>query len=291
MLIGGTAWTMTGKAVPPGALDLLVIDEAGQFSLANTLAVTRAASRLLLLGDPQQLPQVSQGTHPQPVDTSALGWLSQHASVLPGELGYFLARTWRMHPALCEAVSHLSYDGQLRPASTTAERDLQGAPPGVECRFVPHSGNTTSSTEEAAEVLAQVRAHLGLAWRESATAAPRPLGQGDVLVVAPYNAQVQLLRDTLDAAGLTDVPVGTVDKFQGQQAPVVILSTTVSAVQEAPRGMEFVLNRNRVNVAISRGLWRAVIVRSPDLTDVLPWRPEQLADLGAFIRLCGPAGG
>lgn len=288
ILIGGTAWTMTGKAVPPGALDLVVIDEAGQFSLANTLAVTRATSRLLLLGDPQQLPQVSQGTHPQPVDTSALGWLSQHASVLPGELGYFLARTWRMHPALCEAVSDLSYDGQLQPAPVTAQRHLQ-APPGVECRFVPHTGNTTSSIEEATEVLAQVRAHLGLMWRESATAAPRPLGQGDVLVVAPYNAQVQLIRDTLDAAGLTKVPVGTVDKFQGQQAPVVILSTTVSAVQEAPRGMEFVLNRNRVNVAISRGLWRAVIVRSPDLTDVLPLRPEQLADLGAFIRLCGPA--
>ena len=289
ILIGGTAWTMTGKAVAPGALDLLVIDEAGQFSLANTLAVTRATSRLLLLGDPQQLPQVSQGTHPQPVDVSALGWLSQHASVLPAHLGYFLARTWRMHPALCEAVSHLAYAGRLHPAPVTARRHLKGAPPGVECRYVAHSGNTTSSVEEAREVLAQVRAHLGLPWRESASSPLRPLGQQDVLVVAPYNAQVQLIKDTLAAAGLDQVPVGTVDKFQGQQAPVAILSTTVSAVQEAPRGMEFVLNRNRVNVAISRGLWRAVIVRSPDLTDVLPHRPEQLGDLGAFIRLCGPA--
>ncbi|MGC0141397.1 MULTISPECIES: TM0106 family RecB-like putative nuclease [unclassified Pseudactinotalea] len=289
MLVGGTAWTMTGRAVPPGALDLIVIDEAGQFSLANTLAVTRATNRLLLLGDPQQLPQVSQGSHPEPVDTSALGWLSQHASVLPSHLGYFLARTWRMHPDLCRAVSGLSYAGQLRPAPVTAQRHLDGAAPGVECRYVPHSGNTTSSVEEAQEVLAQVRVHLGLAWRYGQDAAPRLLGEQDILVVAPYNAQVQLIRDTLDGAGLRHVRVGTVDKFQGQQAPVVILSTTVSAVQEAPRGMEFVLNRNRVNVAVSRGLWRAVIVRSPDLTDVLPHRPEQLADLGAFIRLCGPA--
>lgn len=290
MLIGGTAWTMTGKAVPPGALDLVVIDEAGQFSLANTLAVTRAASRLLLLGDPQQLPQVSQGNHPQPVDTSALGWLSPDTAVLPAHLGYFLARTWRMHPQLCQAVSALSYDGQLHPAPVTAQRHLEGAEPGVECRFVAHTGNTTSSPEEAQEVLAQVRGHLGLRWRAGTDAPVHRLAQQDILVVAPYNAQVQLIRDTLDSAGLQQVRAGTVDKFQGQQAPVVIVSTTVSAVQQAPRGMEFVLNRNRINVAVSRGLWRAVLVRSPDLTDALPHRPEQLADLGAFIRLCQPTG-
>lgn len=295
-LIGGTAWTMCGKAVPPDSLDLLVIDEAGQFSLANTLAVSRATRRLLLLGDPQQLPQVSQGHHPEPVDVSALSWLSRGASVLPADLGYFLALTWRMHPQLCQAVSRLSYAGALHAAPITDQRHLAGAPPGVECRFVPHAGNTTSSPEEAAEVLAQVRAHLGLAWRAGPEADPRPLGERDILVVAPYNAQVQTLLDLLAAEGLEQVRVGTVDKFQGQQAPVVIVSTTVSAVHETPRGLEFVLNRNRMNVAISRGQWRAVIVRSPDLTDVMPYRPEQLADLGAFIALCqsppapGPTG-
>lgn len=288
-LIGGTAWTMTGRAVPPGSLDLLVIDEAGQFSIANTLAVTRATTRLLLLGDPQQLPQVSQGSHPEPIDLSALGWLSHDAAVLPAHLGYFLAQTWRMHPALCRAVSDLAYDGRLRPAPVTGQRELIGKGPGIETRFVSHAGNTTASEEEALEVLAQVRAHLGLPWRSGTGAAPRPLGHNDVLVVAPYNAQVQLIADTLAAAGLADVRVGTVDKFQGQQAPVVIVSTTVSAAQEAPRGLEFVLNRNRINVAVSRGMWRAVIVRSLTLTDALPWRPEQLTDLGAFIRLCGPA--
>ncbi len=289
VLIGGTAWTFTGRAVAPGALDLIVIDEAGQFSLANTLAVCRAASRLLLLGDPQQLPQVSQGTHPEPIDTSALAWLSAGDDVLPAHLGYFLARSWRMHPDLCHAVSELSYAGRLESAPATTQRELIGIEPGVVTKFVSHSGNTTYCEEEAAEVVSQVKAHLGLSWRESAGAELRPLGPADVLVVAPYNAQVQLILQALHDAGLPEVRVGTVDKFQGQQAPVVIVSMTVSAVQQAPRGMEFVLNRNRVNVAISRGQWRAVIVRSPALTDALPYRPEQLGDLGAFIRLCGPA--
>jgi len=288
-LIGGTAWTMTGRAVPPGSLDLLVIDEAGQFSLANTLAVARATRRLLLLGDPQQLPQVSQGSHPEPVDTSALSWLSGGDPVLSSELGYFLALTWRMHPDLCEAVSQLSYNGALHAAPAATDRHLDGPPPGVECRFVAHRGNTTCSTEEAEEVLAQVRRHLGARWHDpGAGPTARPLGQQDILVVAPYNAQVQTITELLAAEGLPEVRVGTVDRFQGQQAPVVIVSATVSAVQESPRGMEFVLNRNRMNVAISRGQWRAVLIRSPHLTDVLPHRPELLADLGAFIALCQP---
>src|SRR5699024_9021018 len=127
---------------------------------------------------------------------SALGWLSPDAAVLPGHLGYFLARTWRMHPQLCRAVSELSYDGKLHPAPVTATRHLEGVEPGVACRFVAHSGNTTSSPEEAEEVLAQVRAHLGLRWRGGADVPVRRLEQRDVLVVAPYNAQVQLIRET-----------------------------------------------------------------------------------------------
>ncbi|MFT4471944.1 TM0106 family RecB-like putative nuclease [Arthrobacter sulfonylureivorans] len=285
-LIGGTAWTMTGSAVPPKSLDLLVIDEAGQFSLANTLAVSRAAKRLLLLGDPQQLPQVTQGTHPEPVDESALGWLSAGHATLPPELGYFLARSWRMHPDLCRTVSVLAYDGRLESAPAAALRHLEGAPAGLECVYVDHAGNATSSPEEAAEVLAQARRHIGLLWREDAAAQPRPLAGADILVVAPYNAQVQLIRAALDGAGLSDVRVGTVDKFQGQEAPVVIVSTAVSAAAEAPRGMEFVLNRNRNNVAVSRGQWRAVIVRSRALTDYLPARPAGLEELGAFAGLC-----
>lgn len=284
-LVGGTAWTMTGKEVPAGALDLLVIDEAGQFSLANTLAVSRAARRLLLLGDPQQLPQVTQGAHPEPVDESALGWLATGHATLPSSLGYFLADSWRMHPQLCAAVSRLSYEGKLRSAPAASLRELESLPSGVETVFVDHSGNTTSSKEEAAEVVRQARRHLGLKWIAGPGCDARPLGQGDVLVVAAYNAQVHLVRKALEEAGLADVRVGTVDKFQGQEAPVVVVSMACSAVAEAPRGAEFLLNRNRINVAVSRGQWRAVIVRSPDLTSYMPHRPAALEELGAFIGL------
>ncbi|WP_368074313.1 TM0106 family RecB-like putative nuclease [Arthrobacter sp. 24S4-2] len=283
-LVGGTAWTMTGATVPAGSLDLLVIDEAGQFSLANTLAVAQASPRLLLLGDPQQLPQVSQGTHPEPVNESALGWISAGHATLPPELGYFLADTWRMASPLCAAVSELSYEGRLRSAAAADLRSLEGVPAGIETVMVPHTGNITSSAEEAAEVVHQVGRHLGLMWHDDAGS--RPLGAADILVVAAYNAQVNLIRDAVDAAGHTAVRVGTVDKFQGQEAAVVIVSMACSAVAEAPRGMEFLLSRNRINVAVSRGKWRAVIVRAPELTNYLPTHPEGLEQLGGFIGLC-----
>ena len=283
-LVGGTAWTMTGAAVPAGSLDLLVIDEAGQFSLANTLAVAQASSRLLLLGDPQQLPQVSQGRHPEPVDESALGWISAGHATLPPELGYFLADTWRMNSALCLAVSELSYEGRLHSAPSADLRRLDGVPAGIETVMVPHSGNTTSSPEEALEVVRQVRRHVGLPWHTPD--GTRSLDPADVLVVAAYNAQVNLIREALDRSGLPGVRVGTVDKFQGQEAAVVIVSMACSAVAEAPRGLEFLLSRNRINVAVSRGQWRAVIVRSPELTNYLPPHPEGLEQLGGFIALC-----
>ncbi|MFJ4208490.1 TM0106 family RecB-like putative nuclease [Paenarthrobacter sp. NPDC089675] len=285
-LIGGTAWTMVGASVPEGSLDLLVIDEAGQFSLANTMAVSRATKRLLLLGDPQQLPQVSQGTHPEPVDESALGWLSEGYNTLPPNLGYFLAHSWRMHPALCDAVSDLSYDGRLEAAPAAAKRHLEGARPGIACVYVDHTGNSTSSPEEAAEVVRQVQAHLGLQWLDPEEDGPRPLDETGILVVAAYNAQVQLIKHQLREAGLGSVRVGTVDKFQGQEAPVVIVSMAASAAGEVPRGMEFLLSRNRINVAVSRAKWRAVVVRSPELTSYLPTHPEGLENLGGFVALC-----
>ncbi|MCA4133956.1 TM0106 family RecB-like putative nuclease [Arthrobacter sp. M4] len=286
-LIGGTAWIMTGAAVPPASLDLLVIDEAGQFSLANTLAVSRCTKRMLLLGDPQQLPQVTTGIHPQPVDRSALGWLSDGHHTLPADLGYFLAESWRMHPDLCAAVSELSYDGRLNSAPITASRKLEGAAAGMECVYVSHTGNSTHSVEEAEEVVRQVRAHLGLPWLDPRNSPDvRPLDEEDILVVAAYNAQVQLILQHLRTAGLKRVRIGTVDKFQGQEAPVVIVSMAASAPKEVPRGMRFLLSRNRINVAISRGQWRAVLVRSPELTNYLPFHPDGLEDLGGFVALC-----
>ena len=282
-VIGGTAWDFTNtRRVSRGSLDLLVIDEAGQFSLANTLAVSVAAQRLLLLGDPQQLPQVSQGTHPLPVDDSALGWLLADHDTLPPERGFFLDRTWRLHPDLCAPVSRLSYEGRL--SSCTPERHLDGFAPGVHTVLVEHTGNATESPEEADEVVRQVAGLLGRTWTDDGASAP--LGEAGVLVVAAYNAQVALIRKRLTDAGYGGVRVGTVDKLQGREAPVVVVSMAASAVEDVPRGMGFLLSRNRVNVAVSRGKWAAIVIRSPRLTDYLPSSPGALAELGAFIGLC-----
>ncbi len=287
-VIGGTAWDFANpNRVPPGSLDLLVIDEAGQFCLANTIAVAPAAANVLLLGDPQQLPQVSQGTHPEPVDGSALGWLVEDHRTLPAERGYFLDRTHRMHPAVCAPVSALAYEGRLQSyEEITAARQLSGYPAGVHVVRVRHDGNATESPEEAETILDHITRLIGSAWTsEDGT---RPLTAADVLVLAPYNAQVVLLRRYLAEAGLGDVRVGTVDKFQGAEAPVAFISMTASSVEDIPRGIPFLLNRNRLNVAISRAQYAAVIVRAETLTDYLPAAPTGLVELGAFLALTTP---
>ncbi len=283
-VVGGTAWDFSNEnRVTPGSLDLLVIDEAGQFSLANTIAVSAAARNLLLLGDPQQLAEVSTGTHPEPVDTSALGWLLAGCDVLPDQFGYFLGYTHRLHSAVCQAVSALSYGGRLLPHPDADGRTLQGHAPGVRTIFVEHTGNDTASAEEAARIVQEIRGILGAVW--TGDGGPRALAAEDILVVTAYNAQVLCVRRHLCDAGLDGVRVGTVDKIQGQQAPVVFVSMAASTIADVPRGMTFLLHRNRLNVAISRAMYLAVIVRSPLLTDYLPTTPDGLVALGAFLAL------
>ena len=289
-VVGGTAWDFANAdRVPRRSLDLLVIDEAGQFSLAATIASSVAARNLLLLGDPQQLPQVSQGNHPEPVDESALGWVADGHDVLPAEFGYFLAESRRMHPAVAEPVSHLSYDGELHSHPVATLRSLEGIEPGLVPVPVLHVGNATASPEEAAVVVELVGELLGRAWVDATDAATiaRPLGQRDLIVVTPYNAQLSLVRAALDEAGYPDVPVGTVDKFQGQEAAVAIVTLAASSAAAAPRGIEFLLLQNRLNVAISRAKWAAYLVYSPGLVDTLPRTPEGVAQLSAFVRLVG----
>ncbi|SKC81566.1 TM0106 family RecB-like putative nuclease [Krasilnikoviella flava] len=291
-VVGGTAWDFAHPGRwPEEDLDLLVVDEAGQFSLAATVAVARSARRLLLLGDPQQLPQVSRGRHPEPVDRSALGWLADGRDVLPPGLGYFLARSWRMHPALCEAVSQLAYEGRLQAHDTAAGRRLEGVAPGVHHVPVRHQGRGVASPEEAQEVVRQASDVVGRAWTPGAGHTPRPLEPGDVVVLAAYNAQVWAVRRALDAAGLGGVRVGTVDRFQGTEAPVAIVTLAASSPHDVPRGTGFLLSRHRINVAVSRGQWCAIVVRSPELTDYLPHTPEGLGRLGAFLGLCERAAG
>ena len=284
-VIGGSAWDVTNpRRFARDQLDLLVIDEAGQFSLAATIAVSVVARRLLLLGDPQQLPQVSQGTHPAPVDQSALGFLADGRAVLPPEHGYFLERSRRMVPEVAETVSRLSYDGELRSHPVATERSLDAVAPGLTAVPVEHQGNATQSREEAATVVALAQHHLGRSWT-SEDSEPRPLDEGDIIVVTPYNAQADLVRAALDEAGLAGVRVGTVDKFQGQEAVISIVSLAASSAEDVPRGVDFLLNRNRLNVAISRAQWAAYLVYSPGLTRYLPERPDGVAQLSRFLRL------
>src|SRR5690606_15974900 len=225
-VVGGTAWDFSNPArVPRRSLDLLVIDEAGQFSLAATIASSVAARNLLLLGDPQQLPQVSQGLHPEPVDGSALGWISDGHDVLPPDLGYFLPASRRMHPAVTAPVSELSYEGALHAHPDATARRLEGVEPGLHPVPVEHEGNSVESSEEAERVVELVRSALGLPWTDPRDGADaHPLTEAGIIVVSPYNAQVAMVRDALDAAGYPAVRVGTVDKFQGQEAVIAIVT-------------------------------------------------------------------
>ncbi len=290
LLFGGTVWDyVSERRVPAGSLDVLVVDEAGQFSLTNTVAAARAARSVLLLGDPQQLPQVSTGVHPYPVDVSALGWLSDGAAALNPRFGYFLGESWRMDSALCERVSWLSYDGALASAAATAGRALQGVAPGVVSYPVEHAGCSVRSVQEAQAVVDCVRELLGREWVPAAGAEPRPLAAEDCIVVAAYNAQVDCVREALIAAGLADssgagVRVGTVDKFQGQEAAVVLVSLASSRV-DSGRGAGFVLSPNRLNVAVSRGQWRAVLVHSPLVARSVPQDVEEVLALSGFAGL------
>ncbi|MFI5614934.1 TM0106 family RecB-like putative nuclease [Amycolatopsis sp. NPDC051903] len=259
-LVGGTAWTFANAAVRAEPFDVLVIDEAGQFALADALAVSMCAKNVVLLGDPQQLPQVVQGTHPAGAEASALGHLIGDADIIPPSLGYFLDQTRRMHPAVCAPVSRLSYAGLLH-SHPSASRSIDGFASGLYLSQVDHRGNTTRSVEEAAEVVSVISSLHGRSWQG------RPLTDEDFLVVAPYNLQARVVTRALADAGYGDVRVGTVDRFQGQEAPVVVTTMTSSSAVDLPRGLDFLLSRNRLNVALSRAQSVAVLVCSPHLLE------------------------
>ncbi|MBF6194982.1 hypothetical protein IU475_27830 [Nocardia beijingensis] len=271
------------ESVPRAGLDLLVIADAGRFPLAETVSVAGCARNLLLLGDP--VASAARGAHPAPVGESVLGWLADGRQTLPTERGYFLDRTWRMHPAVCEPVSRLYYDGRLRANETvTLARQLHGEDPGVETVLVDHYGNATESPAEAREVVRRVRALLGRSWTSGATT--RRMHPHDIFVVAPYAAQVARIRTLLARAKIEDVLVGTPDRFRGREAAVVLLSMTTSSPADAPYGMPSLLSRGLIH-ALCRAMWKAIVIRSPLLTEYLPANPDELADLGAFLRLTG----
>ncbi len=266
-LAGGTAW-LWARPDLGGSVDVLVVDEAGQMSLANALVAAPAARSLILLGDPRQLEQPTQGIHPPGADASALAHAAGGALTLPPDRGLFLDRTYRLHPDICSFTSEVFYEGRLEPIEGEGLElqyvDGGDALPGTGLGRVDveHAGNTNESAEEVRTVRALVDELLGSAstWTDKNGVA-RPLGLEDILVVAPYNAQVGALIQALPEGAR----VGTVDKFQGQEAPIVIGSLASSSADTAPRGMEFLFSPNRLNVATSRARCLAVLVASPAL--------------------------
>ena len=283
-VVGATIFNLTKKDFTE-LFDLVVIEEAGQFSLAHSIAVLSYGKRGLLLGDPQQLPQVSQGYHPEPVHESALSHLLQDHPVIPESHGYFLGETFRMHPSITDVVSRLQYLGQLKTADAPLYRHLEDIEPGVHAIAVSHKGNRVSSTEEADEVLNLVNGLIGKRWKEDKEAEYRELTENDIIVVTPYNSQRRLIESTLSRGDYSNIRVGTVDKFQGQEAPVVIVSFAASSDAELPRGLDFLFSPNRINVAVSRAQWSAFILFSSELLNIVPTTPNALKAFGGFLNV------
>jgi uncharacterized protein len=286
---GGTAW-LWSRPDAFETLDVLFVDEAAQISLANVLAVAQAAKTVVLLGDPQQLDQPMKGTHPEGTDVSALNHILGGAHTVPADRGLFLAETWRLHPAICAFTSEMFYDGKLRSRPGLETQIIKGTGPvtGYGLLYLPveHSGNQNCSPEEAQAVSALVNSILDskATWvnRDRKEAL---LTLDKIVIITPYNAQVFEIQQLLPGAR-----VGTVDKFQGQEAPIAIYSMATSSHADAPRGMEFLYSLNRLNVATSRSKCVSIIVSSPQLFEVDCRTPRQVQLANAFCRYLELAG-
>jgi uncharacterized protein len=268
----------------------LFIDEAGQFSLANAIAVAQAGKSLVLLGDPQQLDQPLHGSHPPGAERSALGHVLGGDAVISDQLGLFLADTWRLHPDICAFTSEVFYENRLAWEPSLARQALSGVAPadGTGVRWLPveHEGDATESIDEARVIADLVRDLLetGAEWSDR-HGVKKPIRLEDVVIVAPYNAHVERIGKVLAEAGFAKARVGTVDKFQGQEAPISIYSMATSSPEEAPRGMEFLYSLNRLNVATSRARCAAIVVASPALVRVSCHSPRQMQLANALCRL------
>lgn len=285
-VVAGTTWLFSRAGMRAHPVDVLIVDEAGQLALADALAAANAARNLVLLGDPLQLSQVSQAEHPGGSGSSVLEHVLGGHPTIPSSDGVFISQTRRMHPDICRFISDQIYEGRLTSHdSCSRQATLFGT--GLRWLEVHHEGRSTESLEEALAVAEQIRSMIGSAWtnHEGVVA---PLRADDFMVVAPYNDQVRLLRRHFESShDLAGVQVGTVDKFQGREAPVVFFTMTTSSAEDMPRGPEFLFSRNRLNVAVSRARCLAYLVcteellnsRASDLEDM-----RLISTLSAFVE-------
>ncbi len=281
-VVGGTAFFFA-RPEQEQAYDWLFVDEAGQVGLPNMVAMARCASNLVLVGDPRQLPQVIQGAHPDPANLSCLEWMLGDHATIPPDRGIFLPVSRRMHPKVCAFISTQIYEGRLDSHPDTACQRVRGtSSPEAGAFWVPvvHQGNAQISAEEVTAIQSTIRNLLTGTWtgKDGVSRAIRP---SDIIVVAPYNAQVNALQNALS----DEIRVGTVDKFQGQEAPICLVSMTASSVEETPRGMDFLFSLNRINVAVSRAKGLALVFGSPRLREAKCETVEQMHLVNSLCAL------
>jgi predicted RecB family nuclease len=290
-VVAGTSWLFGSPQMGDAPVDVLVIDEAGQLALADAVVASASARNVILLGDPLQLAQVSKAIHPDGAGASVLEHVLGDQATITPDRGVFLAETRRMHPAVCEFISTQFYEGRLSSHEGCAAQDIDGVEPGLVWMEAHHEDRSTQSPEEA-ELVAE--AVLSLLGRERIDAGKErsPLSAADFMVVAPYNDQVHLVRQVLEADDRTaGVEVGTVDKFQGREAPVVFFTMATSTGDDMPRGPEFLFSRNRLNVAISRAQYLACLICNDHLLDSRARTVEDMRLIGtlsAFVESARP---
>lgn len=281
-VIAGTSF-MWSKPPYTNGVDYLFVDEAGQLSLIDTLAVSHCCSNLVLLGDPQQLKQPQQGVHPDGTEVSALEHVLQDEKTISDEQGIFLAETWRMHSSINAFVSELFYENRLKSKDHLDKQQILGSKysgAGLYLEEVEHSGNTNSSSEEVEKVVEIVQQLTsGKTTFINQKGEEAILTTSDIKIITPYNAQVQAIKQQLPT-----LEVGTVDKFQGQEAPVIIYSVATSSLEDAPRGMDFLFSPNRFNVAVSRARTRFIMVANPAIFEAECKSPHQIKLANAFCR-------
>jgi len=285
-LIGGTAWLWANQETRHNPVDVLIVDEAGQLSLADALSSTNGSKNLVLLGDPLQLSQVAKAEHPGGAGASVLQHVLGGHLTIPNTQGVFIGETWRMHPDVCQFISQQIYEGRLTSNGCCDQQDTAF---GTGLRWIEahHSRRSTESAEEVELVIEQIKKMVGTNWVNQ-KGVSAPLVASDFMVVAPYNDQVKLFRGRFQQSPtLKDVQVGTVDKFQGREAPVVFFAMTTSSADDMPRGPEFLFSRNRLNVAVSRARCLAYLVCTEDLLNSRARTIEEMrliSTLSAFVE-------
>ena len=286
-VVGATVYGFSNAITRNQPFDYLFVDEASQVALANLVVASSAAKNIVLMGDQMQLEQPIQGSHPGSAGASALQFLLQEHAVIPEDKGIFLERTYRMHQDICKPLSEIVYEGKLQADVANGNQKIEISSPllvtkqkGILPIFVDHIGNTQSSEEEVKKIK-EIIFELKTGFFINKDNISEPITNKSILIIAPYNLQVNLLKESLGS----EYQIFTIDKVQGQEAPIVIISMSASDISEAPRGLDFIFDKNRLNVAISRAKALAIVVANKNLNNCVVNSLSQMEKVGFFCRI------